>query len=188
MQSIAVFTGSRSGSNAAYAATARAFGQAIGERGLRLVYGGGRVGLMGVLADTVLAAGGEVIGVIPEFLYEKEVGHTGLTELEVVPGMHERKARFEQLSDAFVALPGGFGTLDELFEALTWGQLQLHKKPVGLLNADGFYDTLLQFMDANLAAGFIRPEHRDALLVGADADTLLSKLASFKPVDVVKWR
>lgn len=188
MQSIAVFTGSRGGTSPAYEVTARAFGQAIADRGLRLVYGGGRVGLMGHLADTVLAAGGEVVGVIPEFLFDKEVAHSGLTELEVVRGMHERKARFEQLSDGFVALPGGFGTLDELFEALTWGQLQLHQKPVGLLNSDGFYDDLLRFVDANLAAGFIRPEHREALLVETDADSLLDKLASFTAQVVVKWR
>jgi uncharacterized protein (TIGR00730 family) len=162
-------------------------GRTLAERGIRLVYGGGHVGLMGVLADSAMAAGGDVIGVITEGLQLREVGHKGLPELRVVPSMHERKAVMATLSEAFVALPGGAGTLDELFEAWTWTQLGIHRKPVGFLNTAGYYDPLLTFLDRAVAERFIRPDDRASLVVDTDPGALLDRLdsAALPPLD--KW-
>ena len=157
---ICVYCGSNSGSRPSYTKAARDMGLALTQRGLELVYGGGRVGLMGALADSVLAAGGHVIGIIPQSLAAREVGHHGLKDLRVVNSMHERKALMAELADAFIALPGGFGTLEEISEVLTWAQLGLHRKPYGFLNVEGFYDSLLSFFDHAVAENFIRAVHR----------------------------
>jgi uncharacterized protein (TIGR00730 family) len=162
-------------------------GELLARRGLGLVYGGGCVGLMGILADAVLAAGGEVIGVIPAALMAREVGHTGVTELRVVGSMHERKALMADLSDAFVALPGGFGTLEEFCEVLTWAQLGIHRKPCGLLNADGYYDPLLALLDHAVAERFLRPAHRALVLEERDLERLLDRLATSRLPDLEKW-
>lgn len=180
MKSICVFCGSRLGSKPIYRETAKAVGQLIAQQQLRLVYGGGNIGLMGVVADAVLEYGGEVVGVIPGHLQEKEVGHAGLTELHVVSTMHERKALMANLSDAFVALPGGFGTFEEFCEILTWAQLDLHRKPCGLLNVDGFYDPLLALFDRAVDEGFLRPEYRSMVLTATDADELLMRMRGYK--------
>jgi uncharacterized protein (TIGR00730 family) len=171
-----------------YADSARRFGECLAARGLGLVYGGGHVGLMGVLADAVLAGGGRVYGVIPRAMVEKELAHEGLTELHVVETMHQRKALMADLADGFAALPGGFGTADELFEILTWAQLGLHARPVGLLNVAGFFDPLLAWVERTVAEGFLRPQHRDRLLTAAGAEELLEELVCFKtPVETPKW-
>lgn len=180
MKSICVFCGSRLGSKPIYRETAKSVGQLIAQQQLRLVYGGGNIGLMGVVADAVLEYGGEVVGVIPGHLQEKEVGHAGLTELHVVSTMHERKALMANLSDAFVALPGGFGTFEEFCEILTWAQLDLHRKPCGLLNVDGFYDPLLTLFDRAVDDGFLRPEYRSMVLTATDADELLMRMRAYK--------
>lgn len=180
MKSICVFCGSRLGSKPIYRETAKSVGQLIAQQQLRLVYGGGNIGLMGVVADAVLEHGGEVVGVIPGHLQEKEVGHAGLTELHVVSTMHERKALMANLSDAFVALPGGFGTFEEFCEILTWAQLDLHRKPCGLLNVDGFYDPLLTLFDRAVDDGFLRPEYRSMVLTATDADELLMRMRAYK--------
>ncbi len=178
MNAICVFCGSSFGNAPEYAQIARDLGTTLASRRIKVVYGGGRVGLMGALADAVLQAGGEVIGVIPRMLLDKEVGHAGLTELRVVQTMSERKWLMGELSDAFIALPGGIGTMDELFEAWTWTQLELHRKPCGLLNFRGYYDPLVAFLDRAVEAGFLRPRHRAALLVERDLDALLERLAA----------
>ncbi len=175
---IAVFCGSARGDDPVHAEAARALGRGLAGRGIGVVYGGGRVGLMGELAESALAAGGQVHGVIPQKLRDLEVAHTGLTELFVVDSMHARKMLMASLSDAFIALPGGFGTLEELFEVVTWCQIGYHQKPVGLLNVAGYYDPLLAFVDHAAAAGFIRPAYRPILQHAADLDTLLDQLAS----------
>ncbi|MBN8601045.1 MAG: TIGR00730 family Rossman fold protein [Planctomycetes bacterium] len=180
MKSICVFCGSRLGSKPIYRETAKSVGQLIAQQQLRLVYGGGNIGLMGVVADAVLEHGGEVVGVIPGHLQEKEVGHAGLTELHVVSTMHERKALMANLSDAFIALPGGFGTFEEFCEILTWAQLDLHRKPCGLLNVDGFYDPLLTLFDRAVDDGFLRPEYRSMVLTATDADELLMRMRAYK--------
>lgn len=180
MKSICVFCGSRLGSKPIYRETAQSVGQLIAQQQLRLVYGGGNIGLMGVVADAVLEYGGEVVGVIPGHLQEKEVGHAGLTELHVVSTMHERKALMANLSDAFIALPGGFGTFEEFCEILTWAQLDLHRKPCGLLNVDGFYDPLLTLFDRAVDDGFLRPEYRSMVLTATDADELLMRMRAYK--------
>ncbi len=172
MARICVFCGSDLGARPEFAAAAREMGRELVRRGLGLVYGGGRVGLMGVIADTVLEAGGSVVGVIPEALSAKELAHEGLTELRVVASMHERKALMAELSDAFVAIPGGLGTLEEFCEVLTWAQLGIHAKPCGLLNVEGYYDPLLALFDHAVAERFVRPEHR-ALVLASDESTLL---------------
>ena len=187
MHSICVFCGSNAGSGEAYADAARALARAIAGRGMQLVYGGGNIGLMGVLAEAALAAGGRVTGVTPRRLLEKEVVHRGLTELRVVESMHERKALMAELSDAFIALPGGLGTLEETFEVLTWTQLGFHRKPCGLLNIAGFYDGLTAFLDHAVAERFLKPEHRDMVLVGNDPEALLARLASYRLPEVSKW-
>jgi len=179
--SICVFCGSASGVDPAFADAARAVGREIARRGWTLVYGGGRVGLMGILADAALAEGGRVIGVIPRFLYEWEVGHDGLTELEIVGTLTERKVRMGDLADAFLSLPGGIGTLDELFEALSWAQLALEHKPNGLLNVGGYYDSLIAFLDRAVESGFLKPKHRELLVAGGDERELLDRLARRPP-------
>jgi hypothetical protein len=173
---IAVFCGSANGNRSVFVETARIVGQEIARRGWTLVYGGGSVGLMGVLADAALAEGGRVIGVIPRFLYEWEVGHDDLTELEIVETLTERKVRMGELADAFLSLPGGVGTMDELFEALSWAQLGLEEKPNGLLNVDGYYDALVAFLDEAMRTGFIKPKHRALLRVSSDPRDLLDRL------------
>jgi uncharacterized protein (TIGR00730 family) len=162
-------------------------GRALVARGISLVYGGGQVGLMGVVADAVLEAGGEVVGVIPHALNAREIAHAGLTTLHVVDSMHERKAMMAAMADAFVAMPGGFGTYEEFFEAVTWTQLGVHKKPCGLLNVAGFYDPIIQFLDHAVGEDFIRPAHRETVLVHADPAALLDQLASVVLPDVPKW-
>ena len=182
-----MFCGSSPGANAAYRAAAHAVGAALAREGRRLVFGGGRVGLMGAVADASLAAGGEVVGVIPRHLVDREVAHLGLTQLRIVSSMHERKAAMADLADAFIVLPGGIGTLEEFFEVWTWGQLGLHAKPYGLLNVAGFFDPLLRFLDHASAERFIRREHRAMLIVDDDAETLLRRLdAQVTPI-VPKW-
>jgi len=186
MKSVCVFCGSNVGDKPIYREMATALGRRLAARGLRLVYGGGNVGLMGVIADATLDAGGEVVGVIPQPLADWEVAHAGLTELIVVGSMHERKARMADESDAFVALPGGYGTFEEFCEALTWSQLGLHVKPCGLLNVDGFYDPLLALFDRAVQDRFLRPEHRDLVMADTDVDALLERLASYRPVKINK--
>lgn len=159
----------------------------MASRRIGLVYGGGNVGLMGILADAMLEAGGEVIGVIPASLVAREVAHQGLTELRMVQTMHERKALMNELSDGFVALPGGFGTLDEFFEILTWSQLGIHGKPCGLLNVAGYYDNLLVMLDRAVAEKFLGPAHRELVITDTDAGRLLRRLAAFVPVTAGKW-
>jgi uncharacterized protein (TIGR00730 family) len=187
MKWICVFCGSSTGGRPAYAQAARELGAGLAGRGVGLVYGGGKVGLMGVLADAVLGHGGEVIGVIPQGLVDKELAHTGLTELRVVQSMHQRKALMAELSEAFVALPGGYGTLEEFCEMLTWSQLGLHRKPCGLLNVQGFYDPFLAQIDHAVSTRFIRPEHRSLLQAHAQPGPLLEQLLHFQPPTVEKW-
>lgn len=177
MQSVCVFCGSNLGVREEHQAAAREVGRLLAARGLTLIYGGGRVGLMGALADAALAAGGKVIGVIPKILYRKELAHEGLTELRVVGSMAERKAVMGELADAFISLPGGIGTLDELTEVWTWSQLGLQHKQSGLLNVNGYFDALIEFLDGAVTGGFLRPEHRRLLLVESDAARLLERLA-----------
>ncbi|HEY0462701.1 MAG TPA: TIGR00730 family Rossman fold protein [Polyangiaceae bacterium] len=177
---LCVFCGSNFGAREVYRAGTEAFGALLAEREIELVYGGARVGLMGALADAVLARGGRVIGVIPEALLAREIAHSGLTHLHIVASMHERKALMASLSDGFVALPGGIGTLEELFEVWTWAQLGLHGKPCALLDIDGFYTGLSAFLDHVVAQGFLNPQQRQALIVESKADVLLSCLASHR--------
>jgi uncharacterized protein (TIGR00730 family) len=178
MLSICVYCGSRSGDSPRFAAAAHALGDAIARRGARLVYGGGRVGLMGVVADAALAAGGRAVGVIPEALMQREVGHAGLTELLVVRTMHERKQAMAERADAFIALPGGIGTLEEIYEVWSWQQLGYHDKPVALLNVDGYYDALIEFMAHSHRRGFVSREQHQALLVDTDVQGLLERVAA----------
>jgi uncharacterized protein (TIGR00730 family) len=184
---ICVFCGSNSGINPAYREAAVALGELLAEHGIELVYGAGNVGLMGVLADAVLSRGGKVIGVIPESLMAREVGHLGLTELRIVSSMHERKAIMSDLSDAFIALPGGFGTFEEFCEVVTWSQLGIQSKPCGLLNVEGYYDPLLELFDRAVSEGFLREENRGLVLEDRDARRLLEKMANFVPVHADKW-
>lgn len=186
LKRICVFCGSSMGAKPAYAEAAEALGRLLAERGLGLVYGGGNVGLMGVLANAALAAGGEVIGVIPEALLKMEVGHVDLTTLHVVGSMHERKALMAELADGFIALPGGIGTLEELFEVWTWGQLGLHPKPLGFLDVAGYYDHLHAFLDHSMAEGFLKERHRAMVAVESNPTTLLARLDSYQPPSVVK--
>lgn len=186
MRRVCVFCGSSAGTNPAYAQAAQAMGELLAQRGLGLVYGGGHVGLMGILADAALAQGGEVIGVIPKALKRMEVDHSGLTALHVVDTMHERKAMMADLADAFVALPGGIGTLEEVFEVWTWGQLGFHRKPVGFLDVAGYYAHLHAFMDHTVAEGFLKAPHRAMVAVDTDPAALLTRLADYQPPKVVK--
>jgi uncharacterized protein (TIGR00730 family) len=187
MKSVAVYCGSSSGNQEMYVQQAQEMGRELARRGLTLVYGGGCVGLMGVIADAVLAEGGKVIGVIPGFLADKELAHKGCTELHVVETMHQRKLLMADLADGFVAMPGGFGTLEELFEVLTWGQLGLHGKPVGLLNTLGFYDALLALLDHMSGEAFLRTENRDQVLQNASAAALLDAMEQYQPLRLEKW-
>ena len=187
MKAICVYCGSNAGSRPAYAERAAALGERIAREGLALVYGGGHDGLMGLAADAALAAGGEVIGVIPEQLVTWEVAHKGLTRLEVVANMHERKMRMFDLADAFVALPGGFGTLDEMFEMLTWRQLSIGDKPCAFLDVDGFYAPLLQMIDRMVAERFLHPEQRADLWHGEDIDAMLEWMRGYSPAVASKW-
>ena len=184
---LCVFCGSSPGTRPEYTEAARALGALLAERGIGLVYGGGRVGLMGTVADAVLAGGGEVVGVIPEALMAREVGHTGLTELHVVRSMHERKALMAELADAFVALPGGFGTWEEFCEVLTWSQLGLHAKPFGLLDVAGYYAPFVALCDHAVAEGFVRPQHRALVLEAGEPGEMLARLEAFRPPVVEKW-
>jgi uncharacterized protein (TIGR00730 family) len=177
VKSVCVYCGSNTGTDPVYLEATQHMARTFAARGLRIVYGGAHVGLMGALADTALAAGGEVVGVIPQLLVDREVAHTGLTELQVVGSMHERKARMAELSDAFVALPGGIGTLEELIEVYTWSFLGIHEKPLGVLNTAGYYDGLSAFLDHASGEGFLRPEHRAKLVVAPDAEALLAAWA-----------
>ncbi len=183
MQRVCVFCGSARGTNPAYSAAARTLGQLLAERGLELVFGAGHIGLMGVLADAVIAAGGQTIGVIPRAMVDRELAHTGLAQLHVVDTMHERKALMADLADAFIALPGGFGTADELFEILTWAQLGIHQKPVGVINIAGFFDPLLAWLNRTVTDGFLRPQHRRLLIEAATVEELLERLCQFVPIE-----
>jgi uncharacterized protein (TIGR00730 family) len=176
MKSIAVYCGANPGASGVYADAARALGRALVARNVALVYGGGHVGLMGIIADEVLRMGGEVTGVIPQQLVDRELAHPGLTRLFVVKDMHERKAMMAQLSDGFIAMPGGMGTLEELFEMLTWSQLRIHAKPIGALNVAGFYDQLVGFLQHAHGEAFIKPEHAGLMMVDADPEALLARL------------
>ena len=187
MKSIAVYCGSSAGTNPSYVAQAQTLAAALVEHDLTLVYGGGRVGLMGTIADAVLALGGRVVGVIPDFLDARELSHKGCTELHVVKTMHERKLLMAERADGFIAMPGGYGTLEELFEVLTWGQLGLHQKPVALLNVDGYYDHLLLALDRMRDDQLLRAENRGQLLQSADPAELLAQMAAFQPVQMEKW-
>jgi len=187
MQAVCVFCGSNIGAGTFYADAARRLGAAIAERNLTLVYGGAAVGLMGILADAALESGGKVVGIIPTALVEREIAHNGLTEQHHVKSMHERKAMMADRSDAFLALPGGAGTLEETFESWTWAQLGHHQKPVGLLNVDGFFDALLKFLDHQVSEGFIRQEHRDMLIVESDPFEILKRFSHYRAPIVDKW-
>ncbi|MFO1462601.1 MAG: TIGR00730 family Rossman fold protein [bacterium] len=187
MRSICVFCGSSEGKDPAYREAAEALGRLLAAQGLQLVYGGARVGLMGRIADAVLQEGGRVAGVIPAALFPKEIPHPNLTQLHVVESMHERKRLMYELSDGFIALPGGLGTLDELFEILTWGQLGLHAKPCALLNVAGYFDPVLKFLDEAVARGFLKPKHRRLLLDCGDPAALLAALQAFQPPSAEKW-
>ena len=182
-----MFCGSRPGTRPEYAEAATAMGRALVEEGMGLVYGGGRVGLMGMVADAVMRAGGEVIGVIPEALMRREVGHGGVTELRVVGSMHERKALMADLSDGFVAMPGGYGSIEEFCEVITWSQLGIHPKPCGLLNVSGFYGPLLAMFDYAVAEGFVPPQHRTLVLEDTTPAGLIEKLRRFTPPVTEKW-
>ncbi len=181
MQRICVFTGARAGAGDEYVAAARELGALLAARGLGVVFGGAQVGMMGALADAALARGGRVIGVIPAHLTAREIAHAGLTELRVVDSMHERKRMMSDLADGFIALPGAFGTLDELFEALTWAELGLHGKPCGLLNVAGYFDGLLAFLDHVVERRFLAPGHRGLLLVDTDPAALLDRMLACAP-------
>jgi len=184
---ICVFCGSSPGADPAYRAAAVATGGLLARRGLGLVFGGGHVGLMGAVADAALAAGGEAVGVIPRGLQIRELGHEGLTELRIVDSMHERKALMAELSDGFVALPGGMGTLEEVAEALTWAQLGIHRKPVGLLDVKGYWGPLTAFLDHAVAEGFLRPDQRRLCLVAGEPEGLLDHMAAWEPPELPRW-
>lgn len=184
MKSVSVFCGSSAGAHPSYAATARRLGEALVEHGLTLVYGGASVGLMGILADTVLQHGGRVIGVLPAFMNGRERAHPGLSELCIVESMHERKAMMAERADAFVALPGGFGTLEEIFEVFTWAQLGLHSKPCALLDVDGYYEHLERFLDHATGEGFVKPSFRSLLIKESDPVRLLLRLRDYQPPQI----
>jgi uncharacterized protein (TIGR00730 family) len=188
LEAVCVFCGSREGSRPAYAEAARRIGREIARRGLGLVYGGGRVGLMGAVADAALEEGGEVVGVITEALISREVAHAGLTKLHVVGSMHERKMLMADLSDGFVTLPGGYGTLEEFFEVLSWAQLSIHEKPCGLLDVDGFWDPLSTLFDHAVTEGFVYPDHRSLVLTEGDSRVLLERMERYTPPETRrKW-
>jgi uncharacterized protein (TIGR00730 family) len=185
MKRLAVYCGSATPADPVYLEVARETGRTLAERGIGVVYGGGRLGLMGAVADSALDAGGEVIGVIPQALVDAEVAHRGLTELHVVDTMHQRKQAFTDLSDGFVTLPGGTGTMDELWEAMSWAQIGYHTKPVGVWNAAGYYDGLVQFVEKMGDVGFLRPQHRDLLIVDTTLPGLLDRMARHVPATTI---
>jgi uncharacterized protein (TIGR00730 family) len=187
LKRICVFCGSNRGNGTAYIDAATSLGRLLASRGIGVVYGGGHVGLMGAVADAALAAGGEVIGVIPQALFDKEIAHRGLTELRVVGSMHERKAMMADLADWFIALPGGYGTLDEFCEVLTWSQLGIQQKPCGILNVGGFFDSFLGLLDHAVKEGFLSPLHRDYVLVQDEAEELLTAMEGYKMQVYDKW-
>ena len=187
LTTLCVFCASSRGSDARYVAAARAFGELLARSGRRIVYGGGNTGLMGALADGALAAGGEIIGVMPAHLVEREVAHRGLTRLDVVASMHERKAKLAEMADGFVALPGGLGTLEEFAEIWTWGQLGLHRKPYGLLNVNGYFTPLLTFLDHAVTEQFFRPEYRALLVVDTDPASLIARMEALEPPPLPRW-
>ena len=187
MRSICVFCGSSAGKNSTYKGAAVDLGRLLAQKNLRLVYGGGNIGLMGEIAQSVIHSGGNAIGVIPQFLVEKELVYDKLTEIRIVDTMHERKAIMAELADAFIAMPGGFGTLEETVEVLTWAQLGLHEKPIGLLNIDGYYSHLNQFFDHMIAEGFLNGAYKDMLLVEDNPNALLNSLSTYKMPDIDKW-
>jgi uncharacterized protein (TIGR00730 family) len=187
MTRLAVYCGSSPGADPAYAMAAGALGREMAARGIGLVFGGGHVGLMGAIADAVLEAGGEVIGVIPEALRDKELAHQGCTELHVVSTMHERKSLMADYAKGFIAMPGGFGTFDEIFEMLTWGQLGYHTRPCGFLNVAGYYDALFAFLDTCVEARFVTRIHREMIIAATDPAELLDRMAEFEPPDQAKW-
>ena len=187
MKRICVFCGSNNGANPIFLETAESVGKFLASKNIELVYGGGRVGLMGKVADTVMANGGKVIGVIPQSLATKEIAHQGLTELHIVNSMHERKAMMAELSDGFIALPGGFGTFEEFCEIVTWAQLGIHQKPCGLLNINGFYDNLIALINFSTTENFIRAEHRQLVLVESAVEKLFDLMKDFQPPVIEKW-
>jgi uncharacterized protein (TIGR00730 family) len=187
LSSICVFCGSNRGSDPAYLEAADAVGRGLAQRGVRLVYGGGRVGMMGAIADAARDAGGEVVGVMPRQMIDREIGHTGIDDLRVVDSMHERKALMVELADAFIALPGGIGTLEELFEVYTWAQLGIHAKPLGLLDVAGYFRPLVAFLDHSVQERFLRPQTRTLLAVSDDLDDLLAELETWEPPTRHKW-
>ena len=187
LHAVAVFCGSNPGARPDYVEAAQATGRAIAEAGLTLVYGGASVGCMGALADAALAEDGRVVGVIPQALIDKEIAHKGLSSNIVTHSMHERKAKMAGMADGFIALPGGAGTMEEMFEVWTWGQLGLHAKPLALLNVAGFFDPLVAFLDHQTAEGFMKAEHRDMLMVGRDPADILDRMAAYEPPTVAKW-
>lgn len=187
MTRLAVYCGSSPGGDPAYADAARALATEMARRGIGLVFGGGHIGLMGTIADAVLNAGGEAIGVIPAALRDKELAHKGCSELHIVSTMHERKALMADLADGFIAMPGGFGTLDEMFEMLTWGQLGYHPKPCGFLNVAGYYDALFTFLDNCVEARFVTRVHREMIIAASEPSALLDEIADFRPPDQAKW-
>ena len=187
MRSIAVFCGSSSGTEKEFETKARELGRKLAAENIDLVYGGAKVGLMGAVADATLAESGRVIGVLPVFLKAKEIAHQGLTELILVDTLHERKTRMNELSDGVIALPGGFGTLEEYFEMLTWGQLGLHQKPMGILNVNGYYNELINFLDTMVEKGLLKEMNRQMVLISDDIDDLLAKMSAYKAPGDGKW-
>ena len=187
MKSVCVYCGSNSGRKEAYSNAARELAKSLVNRNIRLVYGGGSVGLMGLVADTVLQLGGQAVGVIPEALVRKEVAHNNLTELHVTKSMHERKNLMADLSDGFIALPGGFGTLEELFEIWTWAQLGIHRKPCGLLNIEGYFNSLISFLDHAVVEQFVKQPHRSILIIENKPEALLDQFADYKPLPIQQW-
>lgn len=187
MKRITVFCGSSSGTKEIYRQKAYRLGEVLAENNIGLVYGGARIGLMGAVADGALSKGGEVIGVLPHFLRKVEIQHTGLTQLILVDSMHERKLKMNEISDGVIALPGGFGTLEELFEMLTWAQLGLHKKPIALFNVDGFYNSLIAFIQETTDKGFLKEINQSMVLVSDDAHDIIQKMKTYVPPDTTKW-
>ena len=187
MKSVTVFCGSSSGSEEIYKSQAITLGKVLAQRNIQIVYGGAKIGLMGAVADGALAAGGKVVGVLPHFLRSKEIAHEGLTDLVMVESMHERKTKMHELSDGIIALPGGFGTLEELFEMLTWAQLGLHRKPIGLLNINGFYDHLSKLLHTMVEKGFLKEINHNMLLIGSNTNDLLEKMNRYTAPVVGKW-
>jgi uncharacterized protein (TIGR00730 family) len=187
MNRICVFCGSNHGGRPEYAEAARKLGRSLAERQIALVYGGANVGIMGAIAETMLDSGANVIGVMPRLLVEKEVAHSGLSDLHIVETMHERKHLMAELSDAFIALPGGLGTLEEFFEAVTWAQLGMHKKPCGLLNVCGYFDNLIRFLTTAVSECFLREEHREMILIHESPEELIRQFETYEPPNVKKW-